>query len=184
MEAVRSFEMSGNGHQTTWCNVPEDSNLNISVVGNPQTASSFQILFQLVHQSPYLISSQRCKATEGAHRPHLELILHIWQLFLGNDRCVWLFEEDCSIDDQIAVLFFASYGVPPSINTYNYNYRYYRHFTHNIIPSRMQQLLSLLPLTTCFDHKRPSSGVSVMPKLFHCPHIHITCNCYISRFKI
>jgi hypothetical protein len=54
----------------------------------------------------------------------------------------------------------------------------------NIVPSRVQLLLSLLPLTKYFGRKRPSSGVSVMPELFHCPLIHITCNCNISRFKI
>jgi hypothetical protein len=55
---------------------------------------------------------------------------------------------------------------------------------HDIIPSRMQLLPSLLPLTTCFGRKRPSSGVSVMPKLFHCSLIQIACNCDISLFDI
>jgi hypothetical protein len=58
--------------------------------------------------------------------------------------------------------------------------RYHNISIRNVIPSRMQLLLSLLPLTTCFGRKRPSSGVSVMPNLFHCPLIHITCNCDIT----
>jgi hypothetical protein len=55
---------------------------------------------------------------------------------------------------------------------------------YDIIPSRMQLHLSMLSLTTCVGHKRPASGVSVMPKLFHCPLIHIASNCNISWFKI
>jgi hypothetical protein len=58
--------------------------------------------------------------------------------------------------------------------------------THNIILATMKLFPSLLPFMTCFGHKRPSSGVSVMPKLFHCiecPLIHITCKCDISCLK-
>jgi hypothetical protein len=38
----------------------------------------------------------------------------------------------------------------------------YVSFIHNIIPSVMQLFLSLIPFTTCFDLKRPSSDVKGM----------------------